>query len=143
MGIYGYSLFSATILTGNLGEKIYITFLTLSFWFSLGKIMIITFLTLAFYFSSGKILIISFLTLAFYFFSGKILIISFLTLAFYFFSGKIRIVKANWVYSHIFKLTHPPTKFSGSENGHIREKMDCHIHWMSELRTYDLYIMVW
>jgi len=42
-----------------------------------------------------------------------------------------------------FKLTHPSTVFSGSEIGHIREKMDCHIHWMSELRTYDLYIMVW
>jgi len=28
----------------------------------------------------------------------------------------------NWVYSHTFKLTHPSTKFSGSENGHIREK---------------------
>ena len=42
-----------------------------------------------------------------------------------------------------FKLTHPSKEFSGSETGHIREKMDCHIHWMSELRTYALYIMVW
>ena len=43
----------------------------------------------------------------------------------------------------LFKLPHPSAEYSGSENGHIREKMDCHIHWMSELRTYDLYIMVW
>ena len=42
----------------------------------------------------------------------------------------------------LFKLPHPSADFSGSENGYIREKIDLHIHWMSELRHMISYIMV-
>ena len=39
----------------------------------------------------------------------------------------------------LFKLPHPSADFSGSENGYIREKIDLHIHWMSDSRQSIIY----
>ena len=44
-----------------------------------------------------------------------------------------------WVYSNTFKLPHPSAEYSGSENGHIREKIDLHTHWMSDSRQSIIY----
>ena len=39
----------------------------------------------------------------------------------------------------LFNIPHPSAEFSGSENGHIREKIDLHIHWMSDSRQSIIY----
>ena len=49
------------------------------------------------------------------------------------------IVTVKWAHRYIFKLLHPSAKFSGSENGHIREKIELHIHWMSDSRQSIIY----
>ena len=39
----------------------------------------------------------------------------------------------------LFKLRHPSGEFSGRENWYIREKIELHIHWMSDMRRSTTY----
>ena len=52
---------------------------------------------------------------------------------------KFGLSKRNGYIAILFKLPHPSADFSGSENGYIREKIDLHIHWMSDSRQSIIY----
>ena len=50
-----------------------------------------------------------------------------------------RLSQWNGYIAILFKLRHPSAEFSGRENGHIREKIDLHIHWMRDSRQSIIY----